>query len=262
MTLALRVFVGRRQAVVSARHQRPTYAARRARRWPWRGSRPKIPFAGSPIRTSSRGEIPELDLLDRICQPSPSWKSAPSARERGACGQGRDQVGRRLGVGPASAGMVLVTSGGFRGAYPLLRAEALSMTAIAQGSWHWSATTDYSSTLNHGADLGTAGEGRRSAGERTVERASIRARSTPKRVPVVFDRRVAGSLVSHLRQRHQRLFGCPQDQLPQGQARQQLFRRGISIVDDPRRRRGLRSRPFDAEGVANQSRSPSSRTGC
>jgi PmbA protein len=33
---------------------------------------------------------------------------------------------------------------------------------------------------------------------------------------------------------------------------QQVFAKGITIVDDPHRRRGQRSRPFDGEGVANR----------
>src|SRR5262249_56002501 len=33
---------------------------------------------------------------------------------------------------------------------------------------------------------------------------------------------------------------------------QRLFRPGIQVIDDPRRARGLRSRPFDAEGVATK----------
>src|SRR5690606_32227045 len=34
----------------------------------------------------------------------------------------------------------------------------------------------------------------------------------------------------------------------------QVFAPGIAITDDPHRRRGLRSRPFDAEGIANAAR--------
>src|SRR5919206_590262 len=33
-----------------------------------------------------------------------------------------------------------------------------------------------------------------------------------------------------------------------------IFPAGITIIDDPHRRRGLRSKPFDAEGVPNQRR--------
>ena len=55
---------------------------------------------------------------------------------------------------------------------------------------------DYSSTL-HGADLDPPEKVGRTAGERTVERLNPR-KVKSKRVPVVFDRRVAGSLVGHL----------------------------------------------------------------
>ena len=55
---------------------------------------------------------------------------------------------------------------------------------------------DYSSAL-HGADLDPAEQVGRTAGERAVERLNPRKVET-KRVPVVFDPRVAGSLVGHL----------------------------------------------------------------
>src|SRR5262249_57181171 len=35
---------------------------------------------------------------------------------------------------------------------------------------------------------------------------------------------------------------------------QQIFRRSIDIIDDPLRKRGLGSHPFDAEGVAGERR--------
>ena len=33
---------------------------------------------------------------------------------------------------------------------------------------------------------------------------------------------------------------------------ERLFKPGIRVIDDPLRKRGLRSRPFDAEGVAGK----------
>ncbi len=33
---------------------------------------------------------------------------------------------------------------------------------------------------------------------------------------------------------------------------EQIFAAGIRIIDDPLRQRGLRSRPFDGEGVAGK----------
>ena len=91
--------------------------------------------------------------------------------------------------------MVLVTSSGFRGAY-LNSGQSVSMTAIAGEGTAMERDYDYSSAL-HGADLEPPEKVGRTAGERTVERLNPRKVET-KRVPVVFDRRVAGSLVGHL----------------------------------------------------------------
>jgi len=39
-----------------------------------------------------------------------------------------------------------------------------------------------------------------------------------------------------------------------GRLGQSIFPLGVNVVDDPHRRRGLRSKPFDGEGVANRRR--------
>ena len=72
------------------------------------------------------------------------------------------------------------------------------------------------------------------------------------RVPVVFDPRVAGSLVSHLASAINGSAIARQTSFLRDRLGERLFRAGIRIVDDPLRRRGLRSRPFDAEGVAGR----------
>ena len=104
----------------------------------------------------------------------------------------------KSGGASASAGiggMVLVTSSGFRGAY-LNSGQSVSMTAIAGEGTAMERDYDYSSAL-HGADLEPPEKVGRTAGERAVERLNPRKVET-KRVPVVFDRRIAGSLVGHL----------------------------------------------------------------
>ena len=58
-----------------------------------------------------------------------------------------------------------------------------------------------------------------------------------------------GSLLGPPGRRHQRRGGRPRHQLPEGQARPAGVRRPGSRIDDPTRRRGLRSRPFDGEGM-------------
>ena len=91
----------------------------------------------------------------------------------------------------------------------------------------------------------------RSAGERAVARANPRKVATCK-VPVVFDPRVAGSLVGHVVSAANGASIARKTSFLKDRLGQQLFAKGIRIVDDPLRVRGLRSQSFDAEGVVTK----------
>src|SRR6185295_1062872 len=71
-------------------------------------------------------------------------------------------------------------------------------------------------------------------------------------VPVVYDPRIASSLVGHV------IAGAIGSAVAKGTSflkdkkGARLFRNGIDIIDDPLRRRGLASRPFDAEGLTSR----------
>ena len=71
-------------------------------------------------------------------------------------------------------------------------------------------------------------------------------------MPVVFDRRVAGSLIGHLAGAINGSAVARKTSFLKDKLGARLFRPGIRVIDDPLRRRGLRSRPFDAEGVATK----------
>jgi PmbA protein len=143
--------------------------------------------------------------------------------------------------------MVLVTSHGFRGAY-IGSNHGLSMTAIAGDGIGMERDYDYSS-VRHAADLKRPEDIGRKAGERAVTRLNPRKVSTRK-VPVIFDPRSAGSLVSHLSGAVNGASVARKTSFLRDKMGAKLFADGIRIVDDPLRRRGLRSHPFDGEGVA------------
>jgi PmbA protein len=69
---------------------------------------------------------------------------------------------------------------------------------------------------------------------------------------VVFDPRVAGSLVSHLASAANGASVARKTSFLRDKMGQKLFADGVRIVDDPFRKRGLRSHPFDGEGVAGK----------
>jgi PmbA protein len=146
---------------------------------------------------------------------------------------------------------VLVTSTGFRGAY-LSSRHGISMTAIAGEGTGMERDYDYASTL-HAADLDSPEQIGRTAGQRTVER--LHPRKVPtQRVPIVFDPRVAGSLVRHLASAINGAAIARKTSFLIDKLGERIFAPGIRIIDDPLRPRGLASRPFDAEGVAGQRR--------
>jgi PmbA protein len=247
--VGLRVFVGRRQAVVSSNDVKADVAGLAERAVAMARAAPEDPFAGLADPAQLARDIPDLDLLD------PDLPSVTLLEERAKRAESAALAVEgvtKSGGASASAGvggMVLVTSQGFRGAY-LNSGQSVSMTAIAGEGTAMERDYDYSSAL-HGADLEPPEKVGRSAGERTVERLNPRKVDT-KRVPVVFDRRVAGSLVGHLAGAINGSAVARKTSFLKGRLGERLFRSGIDVIDDPRRRRGLRSRPFDAEGVATR----------
>ena len=247
--VGLRVFVGRRQAVVSTNDVKADVAQLAERAVAMARVAPDDPFAGLADPGELARAIVDLDLLD------PDLPTVALLEERAkraeAAGLAIKGVTKSGGASASAGigGMVLVTSGGFRGAY-LNSGQSVSMTAIAGDGMAMERDYDYSSAL-HSADLESPEKVGRTAGERTVERLNPRKVET-KRVPVVFDRRVAGSLVGHLAGAINGAAVARKTSFLKDRLGERLFKAGISVVDDPLRRRGLRSRPFDAEGVATK----------
>jgi len=247
--VGLRAFVGRRQAVVSTNDVNADVAELAERAVAMAKAASEDPFAGLADPARLARDVPDLDLLD------PDLPTVALLEERA---QRAERAGlavkgvTKSGGASASAGiggMVLVTSHGFCGAY-LSSGQSVSMTAIAGEGTAMERDYDYSSTL-HGADLDPPEKIGRTAGERTVERLDPR-KVKSKRVPIVFDRRIAGSLVSHLASAINGAAVARKTSFLKDRLGQRLFRPGIQVLDDPLRRRGLRSRPFDAEGVATR----------
>ena len=248
--LGLRVLVGHRQAVVSTNDMSgdgSKMLAERAVAMARAASEDR--FAGLADASQLARDLPDLDLIDR---------NLPSVQQLEAMARRAEQAGlavkgvTKSGGASASAGiggMVLVTSHGFRGAY-LGSSHGVSMTAIAGEGTGMERDYDYSST-RHGADLESPDKIGRSAGERAIERLNPR-KVTTRKVPVVFDPRVAGSLVAHVASAINGASIARKTSFLREKLGHKLFADGIRIVDDPLRPRGLRSHPFDGEGVAGK----------
>jgi PmbA protein len=247
--VGLRVFIGKRQAVVSSNDLAGDPAALAERAVAMARVAPEDKFAGLAEQSELARDIPDLDLIDRALPTvSDLEKAARAAEEAGLAVSGVTKSGgasASAGIG----GMVLVTSHGFRGAY-LGSSHGVSMTAIAGEGTGMERDYDYSSA-RHAADLDSPEKVGRTAAERAVARLNPRKVATRK-VPVVFDSRIAGSLVSHLAGAVNGASIARKTSFLQDKMGKPVFARGIRILDDPLRQRGLRSNPFDGEGVTGK----------
>ena len=246
--LGLRVLVGRRQAVVSSNdlsHEGTAGLAERA--VAMAKAAPEDKFAGLADEAQLAREFPELDLIDpELPSVEALEKMARTAEQAGIAVKGVSKSGgasASAGIG----GMVLATSHGFRGAY-LGSRHSISMTAIAGDGTGMERDYDFSSAL-HAADLEAPEKIGRTAGERALARLNPR-KVTTRKVPIVYDPRVSQSLIGHLAGAANGAAVARKTSFLKDKMGAQLFGAGICIVDDPFRKRGLRSRPFDGEGVA------------
>jgi PmbA protein len=247
--LGLRVLVGRRQAVVSTNDVANAGAELAQRAVAMAKAAPEDKYAGLADTGLLAHAFPDLDLIDRALPTVAQLEQrARAAEEAGLAVAGVAKSGgasASAGIG----GMVLVTSTGFRGAY-LGSSHGLSMTAIAGQGTGMERDYDYSS-VRHAADLDSPEKIGRTAGERAIARLNPRKVATRK-VPVVFDPRIAGSLVSHLASAANGASVARKTSFLREKMGEKIFADGIRIVDDPLRKRGLRSHPFDGEGVAGK----------
>lgn len=193
-----------------------------------------------------RGDGPALDLEDTTERSPADLRRLAEAAEDAA--RAIPGVTNSEGGG-ASAGrglFALATSQGFSGAYAA-SSHSLSASVVAgEGS---TMQRDYSyRSVRHAADLLSPEAIGTEAGERAVRRLNPgRVKSGP--MPVVFDPRVAGSLVGHLIGAMSGASIARRASFLLDRDGQKLFDSAITITDDPLRLRGLRSRPFDGEGL-------------
>jgi PmbA protein len=246
--LGLRVFVGRRSASVSTSDLSPDAAAALVERAvAMAREAPEDPYAGlAPEARLMRGEPPLLDLDDGgEASPAELREAALAAEDAARAVPG---VTNSEGAGASASRSVwaLATSGGFAGAYATT-GYGVSASVLAGSGGAMERDYAYHSA-RHRARLDAPEEIGRRAGERVVARVGP-GRVESGTMPVVFDPRVGASLLGHLAgaisggaitRRTSFLLDA------MGSA---VFAPGVTIRDDPHRPHGLRSRPFDGEGL-------------
>ncbi len=251
--LGLRVFVGQRQASVSASDlseatrtrlvERAVAMARLA---------PEDPHAGfAPEDRLARGPFADLDLYDASERTAEELERASAEAEAAALavpGVAKSEGGH---ASWSSSRWRLATSHGFDGDYRGT-AFSLGVGVIAEKDGAMERGGE-SRTTRHLSDLPSAQSIGVYAGEKAVSRTGPRKIASTT-APVIFENRVAGQIVSPA------VGAIAGPSIARGTSflkdrlGQRVFAEGVSLIDDPFRKRGLGSTPFDDEGVAVERR--------
>lgn len=253
--IGLRVLIGQRQACVSASDTRAeTMAEMAARAVAMAREAPMDATLGlaDPGQLARDVDIAALQLADPSPEPDPAMLQ-DDARRAEAAALAIDGVAQ---VQSASAGysrrrLHMAATNGFAGGYGRTDRSISCVAISGQGTGmerDWCAETRIFQ-----ADLPDADTIGRAAADRAVARAGARRPKTGA-YPVLFDERIASSLIGHLLaaingQAIMRGASWARDLM--GKA---VLPEALSLIEAPHRARISGSRPFDGEGLATTRR--------
>jgi PmbA protein len=247
-SVSLRLFVGARSASVSSSDlsddalaalvERASAMAREAPEDPWSGLAPEDLLkcgAGPEVDSDDGGDPSPVELRDRSLATEEAGRSvAGITNSEGA------------GVSAGRSVFALATSHGFCRGYSSTGYSSSASLIAGEGS---GMQRDYAfHSVRHYSELDDPETLGRRAAERTVARLGP-AKVASGTMPVLFDPRVGHSLLGHL----MTAIGGPsitrRTSFLLDKEGERLFAEDVTIRDDPHRPRGLRSKPFDGEGL-------------
>ncbi|QJE73877.1 TldD/PmbA family protein [Aerophototrophica crusticola] len=250
--LGLRVFIGKRMAVVSSTDRSQQMLQELAdRAVAMARTVPEDPFCGIAEPGDVATDWADLDLCDSSEPTAEALIEAARRCEEAARGVAGVSNSDGADGSWSRSSVTLAASNGFVGGYSVSR-HSLSVSVLAGSGTAMERDYDYHSTV-YGTDLEAPEEIGRRAGERVVRKLGPRKVMT-QAVPVVFEPRLAGGLLGHLCGAISGPSIARGTSFLKDRLGQPLFAPGISVVEDPFIRRGLRSKPFDAEGLLNRRR--------
>ena len=249
--LGLRVFVGKRQAIVSSSDwtqksldelvERAIAMARTV---------PEDPHCGlADVNQVFVGPLIDSDICDDT-EPTMAQLGARAKQCEDAAlsvPEITNSEGAEAGWGLSE--IALLSSNGFAGSYATSRHSVGAAVLASDEEGAMERDYDFCTSV-HLADLDEPEDIGLNAGVRAASRLGARKVKTTK-VPIVYDPRIANSLVNHFASAVNGNTVARGTSFLKDRMGEQVFADGITINDDPHRRRGLRSKPFDAEGMAN-----------
>lgn len=253
--LGLRVFIGKRQAIVSSSDSRPeTLAAMAERAVAMAREAPEDPYAGlaDPSEICQNLDATALELCDPAPEPTAEalMQDALVAEAAALAIAGVTQVSDAGGGYGANTIHIAATngfSGGYRRTSRSLSCVAISGSGTGMEREYDGDSRSWQSDLRDPAEIG------RIAGERAVAAQGARKPATGT-YPVLFDERISSSLIGHLLGAANGAAIARGSSWLKGALGEQVLPSHLSVIEDPHRPRVSGSRPFDAEGLATRRR--------
>ena len=253
--LGLRVLIGHRQAVVSSSDARDaTLSAMAERAVAMAREAPEDPSAGlaDPSRLAQDRDMARLEIADPSQEPEPATLEA-QAREAEVAALEVPGVSQAESAGASwyRREVFLAATNGFAGGYER-SGQSLSCGAISgsgtamERDWDWDQRV-FSSELRSPQEIG------RTAGERAVARSGARKPRTGT-FPVLYDERVASSLIGHLLSAINGAAVARGSSFLRDAMGEMVLPEGLSVTEDPHRPRSSASRLWDAEGLPTRAR--------
>lgn len=252
--LGLRVLVkgrgGMRQAIVSSNDTRPDTLHKLVERAiDMAKIAPVDPYACLAPRTKLAKEIKQLDLSDPNSPTIENLVEIAKTAEDAALSVKGISNSESSEASFSRNKIQLLTSDGFAGEYDST-SYSISVSIIAGKGDAMENDYDYA-VARHRSDLTDPAKVGKSAGKRAVGKLNARKVSTCL-VPVIFETRVARSLLGSFAGAINGASVARGGTFLKDKMGEQIFSKGIDILDDPLILRGLSSHPFDGEGVAGK----------
>lgn len=246
--IGLRVFVGRRSASASTSDLSPqSFDELVARVLAMAREAPEDPYAAlAPEDRLMRSAAPALDI-DDAADPDPAMLKTRALEAEDAARAVKGVTNSEgAGAGASRSVVALGTSTGFARGYA---GSGHSVSASVLAGSGGQMQRDYAHhSARHLTDLDPAVAIGAKAGARAVAKLDP-VRPASGAMPVVFDPRVGSGLLGHLIGAISGSAIARKTSFLLDRLGEPVFGAGITIIDDPHRIRGLRSRPFDGEGL-------------
>ncbi len=251
--VGLRVLVGKKQAIVSSSDRSPQALDELVdRAVSMAKTVPDDEFLGLAEPDQLVQTLPEVDMCDaadvtpeRLIEMAKSCEDAARAVKGVTNSEGAHASWGRSRV-------AIVASNGFHRSYESTGGSISASVLAGDSDSGMETDYDYTSAV-YAQDLRAPDEVGRTAGERTVRKLGARKIQSGK-FPVVFENRTARGLVSHFLGAINGAAVARGTTFLKDRMGDAVFADGITIVEDPHRARGLRSKPCDAEGLPNAKR--------